>query len=74
MAPGILRGRRWENLGWASLISIFFHILLLFFFVKFVYATQLGSWSGQHYGSFGQNFWGHGQASPRPASSSSPCR
>ena len=59
--PGIPRGRRWENLGWASLISIFFHILLLFFFVKFVYATQLGSWSGQHYGSFGQNFWGMGK-------------
>ncbi len=59
--PGIPRGRRWENLGWALLISIFFHIVLLFFFVKFVYATQLGSWSGEHYGFFAQNFWGMGK-------------
>jgi len=59
--PGIPRGKRWENLGWAALSSIFFHLILLFFFVKFVYATQLGAWSGQHYGFFAQNFWGLGK-------------
>jgi hypothetical protein len=56
--PGIPWRKRLENLGWALLISIFFHILSLFFIVKFVYATQLGSWSAEHYGSFARNFWG----------------
>lgn len=59
--PGIGRAKRWENLGWAVLASIFFHLVLLLFFVKFVYATQLGAWSGQHYGFFAQNFWGLGK-------------
>ena len=59
--PGIPRGRRLQNLGWSMFASILFHILLLFFFVKFVFATQLGSWSAQHYGAFAQNFWGLGK-------------
>lgn len=59
--PGIAAKRRFENLGWAALASVFFHLLLFFFFVKFVYATQLGSWSATHYGTFGQNFWGLGK-------------
>jgi hypothetical protein len=59
--PAIGARRRWESLGWALLASVLFHLLLYFFFVKFVYATQLGSWSAAHYGTFGQNFWGLGK-------------
>lgn len=59
--PAIPRGRRFMNLGWALFASLLFHILLFFFFVKFVYATQLGPWSTQNYGAFAQNFWGLGK-------------
>jgi hypothetical protein len=59
--PGIALKRRMSNLGWALLLSILFHILLFFFFVKFVFATQLGPWSAQNYGAFAQNFWGLGK-------------
>ena len=52
---------RLANLGWAVLIAVFFHLLLLFFFVKFVYATQLGAWSLAHYGAFARNFFGLGK-------------
>ena len=56
--PGVGWRGRLEPLGWALLISVFFHLLLLFCWVKFVYATQLGSWTADHYGTFGRNFWG----------------
>lgn len=59
--PGVAARRRWENLGWATLATVVFDLLLFFFFVKFVYATQLGAWSAAHYGTFGQNFWGLGK-------------
>jgi hypothetical protein len=59
--PGVAWRRRLTNLGWAVLVAVFFHIVDLFFWVKFVYATQLGSWSAQHYGAFAQNFWGLGK-------------
>ena len=59
--PDVPWRRRIEALGWAALISAFFHIGSLFFRVKFIYATQLGEWSSQHYGAFGQNFWGLGR-------------
>lgn len=59
--PGIAVKRRMTNLGWALFASLLFHILLFFFFVKFVYATQLGTWSAEHYGAFAQNFWGLGK-------------
>ena len=59
--PGIERRRRAENLGWALLASVVFHILVLFFFVKFVYSTQLGAWSNEHYGPVAQNLWGFGK-------------
>ncbi|MEO8276166.1 MAG: hypothetical protein ABI639_08090 [Thermoanaerobaculia bacterium] len=59
--PSIDRRRRFENLGMALLLSVVFHILILFFIVKFVYATQLGEWSNAHYGAFAQNFWGFGK-------------
>jgi hypothetical protein len=59
--PGIPWRERLANLGWACLITIFFDIFLLFFYVKFVYATQLGDWSLSHYGAFARNFWGLGK-------------
>lgn len=59
--PGIPWRRRLENLGWAVLITVFFDILLIFFYVKFTYATQLGDWSLAHYGAFARNFWGLGK-------------
>ncbi|MFN7940267.1 MAG: hypothetical protein U0X73_01605 [Thermoanaerobaculia bacterium] len=59
--PDIPGRKRWENLGWSVLATIFFDILLVFFFVKFAYSTQLGQWSREHYGVFGRNFWGLGK-------------
>jgi len=59
--PRVPWRRRLENLGWAVLITVFFDILLIFFYVKFAYATQLGAWSLEHYGAFGRNFWGLGK-------------
>lgn len=59
--PGIAWRERLSNLGVASLITIFFDIFLLFFYVKFVYATQLGDWSVAHYSAFARNFWGLGK-------------
>jgi hypothetical protein len=59
--PGIPWRQRVANFGWAALITVFFDIFLLFFYVKFVYATQLGPWSAAHYGPFAQNFWGLGK-------------
>lgn len=56
--PGVRMKVRLAHLGWALLIAVCFHILDLFLWVKFVYATQLGSWSAEHYGAFAQNFWG----------------
>ncbi len=56
--PKISWRTRWANFGWASLCSIFFHIFALFLWVKFVYATQLGSFSQEHFSAFSQNFWG----------------
>ncbi|HEV7506846.1 MAG TPA: hypothetical protein VGS07_18290 [Thermoanaerobaculia bacterium] len=59
--PRVPWRRKLENLGWAVLITVFFDILLIFFYVKFVYATQLGAWSLEHYGTFSRNFWGLGK-------------
>ncbi len=59
--PRIPWRRRLENLGWAVLITIFFDIFLIFLYVKFTYATQLGAWSLAHYGAFARNFWGLGK-------------
>jgi hypothetical protein len=56
--PGVPWKARLENLGWAVLITVFFDILLVFSYVKFAYATQLGSWSLTHYGPFARNAWG----------------
>lgn len=59
--PGIPWRERLGNFGVACLITVFFDIFLLFFYVKFVYATQLGDWSLAHYGPFARNFWGLGK-------------
>lgn len=59
--PDVPWRERLANLGWAVLISVFFHLLLLFFWVKFVYATQLGAWSLAHYGPFARNLFGLGK-------------
>ena len=59
--PEVRWRRRLGNLGWALLIAVFFHIVLVFFWVKFAYATQLGDWSFEHYGAFARNFYGLGK-------------
>ena len=59
--PDVSWRTRFENLAWAALASAFFHLGALLFRLKFIYATQLGEWSAEHYGAFGQNFWGLGR-------------
>jgi hypothetical protein len=59
--PGVPWRRRLENLGLALLVAVTFHLLDLFFWVRFVYATQLGDWSLSRYGPFARNFWGLGK-------------
>lgn len=59
--PGVPAATRWGNLGWALLASVAFHLLDLVFWVKFLYATQLGEWSLRHYGPWARNFWGLGK-------------
>lgn len=56
--PGVPWRRRLENLGWAVLATVFFDLALVFFYVKFLYATQLGSWSLGHYGPVARNVYG----------------
>ena len=58
--PGLGARQRLEPLAYALLISACFHVVAVMFRLKFIYATQLGAWSAEHYGSFGQNFWGLG--------------
>lgn len=59
--PRIPWRQRLANFGVACLVTVFFDLFLLFFYVKFVYATQLGAWSAAHYGPFARNFWGLGK-------------
>lgn len=59
--PGVPWRERLANLGWAVLAMVFFHLALVLFHVKFVYATQLGAWSMETYGAFARNFWGLGK-------------
>jgi len=56
--PGLSRRERLENLGWACFVAVFFHIGDLFLWVKFAYATQLGTWSLEHYGPTARNVYG----------------
>lgn len=59
--PDVPWRERLAGLGWAMLIAVFFHIALVFFWVKFAYATQLGTWSLENYGAFARNFYGLGK-------------
>jgi hypothetical protein len=59
--PGVALGTRLARTGWATLIQVFFHLVLLVFWVKFAYSTQLGPWSEAHYGAASQTFWGLGK-------------
>lgn len=56
--PGVSWRRRAENLGWAALATVFFDLLLVFLYAKYLYATQLGAWSLAHYGPFARNGYG----------------
>jgi hypothetical protein len=56
--PGVPLRRRLENLGWAALATVAFDLALVFLHVKFLYATQLGSWSLAHYGPVARNLYG----------------
>jgi hypothetical protein len=56
--PGISWRRKLENLGWAALVTVFFDLALVFLYVKFLYATQLGAWSLAHYGPWARNVYG----------------
>jgi hypothetical protein len=42
-------------------ISAFFQMILVVFWVEFLYATQLGGWSVEHYGAVARNLWGLGK-------------
>lgn len=59
--PGVRWQERLSNLGVALVAMAVFHVVLVLFWVKFVYATQLGAWSLEHYGAFARNFWGLGK-------------
>lgn len=59
--PAVRWQERLSNLGVALVLMAVFHVLLVLFWVKFVYATQLGAWSLEHYGAFARNFWGLGK-------------
>jgi hypothetical protein len=59
--PEVTWSRRLTNLGYALLVAIGFHLLDVIFWVKFVYATQLGDWSLRQYGPLARNFWGLGK-------------
>ena len=52
---------RLTALSWALLATLVFDILLLYFWVKFYYATQLGPWSLDQYGTFSRNLYGLGK-------------
>ena len=56
--PGVPWRERLQNLGWALLAMVFFHLALVLVHVKSVYATGLGAWSAEHYGAFARNAWG----------------
>jgi len=59
--PDVPWRERLSNLGVALLVTAAFHAVLVLFWVKFVYATQLCEWRLEHYGAFARNFWGLGK-------------
>lgn len=56
--PSVRFRLRMENLLWASLLNICFHIVLLMCWVKFAYATQIAALGANVYSPFMINFWG----------------
>jgi hypothetical protein len=56
--PRVPWRERLAHLGWALLVTVFFDVLVVFLKVKVAYATQLGSWSVEHYGPFARNAYG----------------
>ena len=56
--PAVPWQKRFAQLGYACLAAALFHLLLLFFYAKTVYATQLGAWSIVHYGPVARNIYG----------------
>ena len=50
--PRVPWRERLGNLGWALLVTVFFDVFVVFSKVKVAYATQLGTWSLEHYGPF----------------------
>ncbi len=59
--PDLAWRKRLGDLGVALLITAFFHIALVVFWIQFTYTTQLGSWSLEHYGAVARNLWGLGK-------------
>jgi hypothetical protein len=59
--PGVPFKERIAKLGWALLASVFFHLISLVFWVKFLYVIEQGAWSVANYGAFARNFWGLGK-------------
>ncbi len=53
--------RRAADLGVALLVAAVFHMVLVVFWVQFIYTTQLGAWSAEHYGPVARNAWGLGK-------------
>lgn len=56
--PSLTLGTRVRDLGIGTLALALFHVVLAFLWVQFVLATQLGSWSVEHYSEFARNGWG----------------
>lgn len=60
LAPHPLRLKRFERFWIAAALLWAVHVLALVFQVESVYATRLGPWSAEHYGTFARNFWAGG--------------
>lgn len=56
--PGVALKERFRRLGLATLVSVFFHLLLLALWVRFLYSTQLGEWSLERYSPLARESWG----------------
>ena len=59
--PGVGWRRRLGVLGTSLLILAVFHVVDLFFWIEFVYATQLGGWSEEEFGPWARNVYGLGK-------------
>lgn len=59
--PGAPWKRRLGALGTGLVFLAVFHVVDFFFWIEFVYATQLGSWSLQQFGPWARNAYGLGK-------------